>query len=100
LGFDVRFGLQSTVQEDAMPPFALVLRLALAEAMPSTAPDPLAATLERQTQALFDALTRGDKANWDKLLAPDLVYVSEDGTIKNKAQLLEEVRSRRGSQGR
>jgi hypothetical protein len=74
-----------------MPPFGLVLLLAVAQATPGTAPDPLVATLERETQALLDALGRGDKAKWDKLLAPDLVYVSEDGTIKNKAQLLEEV---------
>jgi hypothetical protein len=65
-----------------VPRFALVLLLAVAEATPGTAPDPLAAMLERQTQALFDALTRGDKAKWDKVLAPDLVYVSEDGIIQ------------------
>jgi len=65
--------------------------LLAAGATASPAPDPLARTLEQKTQALFDALVRGDKTTWDDLLAPDIAYASEDGTIKDKAQLLSEV---------
>ena len=64
--------------------------LLAAGATASPAPDPLARTLEQKTQALFEALVRGDKTTWDDLLAPDIAYASEDGTIKDKAQLLSE----------
>ncbi|MFL5423660.1 MAG: hypothetical protein ACJ783_01410, partial [Myxococcales bacterium] len=57
--------------------FAALLLAAAASANPAA--DRLAAKLERQTQALLDALVSGDKTIWDDLLAPDIVYGSEDG---------------------
>src|SRR5437868_4141321 len=48
--------------------------------------------IERQTQALMDAVTAGDASVWDKYLDADILYVSEDGTKKTKADLLGEVK--------
>ncbi|MFL5292171.1 MAG: DUF4440 domain-containing protein [Myxococcales bacterium] len=69
--------------------FAALLLAAAASANPAA--DRLAAKLERQTQALLDALVSGDKTVWDDLLASDIVYGSEDGAVKDKAKLLSEV---------
>jgi hypothetical protein len=73
-----------------MPAYFAVLLLAAA-ASANPAADPLAAKLQRQTQALLDALVTGDKTVWDDLLVPDILYGSEDGTVKDKAKLLSEV---------
>src|SRR3954467_932146 len=69
--------------------FAVLLLAAAASANPAA--DPLAAKLQRQTQALLDALVTGDKTAWDDLLVPDILYGSEDGTGKDKAKPLSEV---------
>jgi hypothetical protein len=47
--------------------FAVLLLAAAASANPAA--DPLAAKLQRQTQALLDALVTGDKTVWDDLPA-------------------------------
>jgi hypothetical protein len=60
---------------------------------PPTAVEPdVAQILERQTQALIDAVTAGDPAVWDRYTAPELIYAAEDGAVKTKADLLREIR--------
>lgn len=55
----------------------------------SAAPDPaLAQTLQAQTQAMVDAVGRGDKAVWDAALDPSVILVTEDNRVLTKAQLL------------
>jgi Domain of unknown function (DUF4440) len=55
------------------------------------APDDLSVQLERQTQELLDAVATGNRDPWSRYLHEDLVYTAEDGSIKSKAQLVEEV---------
>jgi len=47
--------------------------------------------LRAQTQALLDAVTRGDAKVWDRYLDPRAVYVDENGTINSKAALLPQI---------
>lgn len=54
--------------------------------------DGLSATLQRQTQELLDAIPRGDRAPWIRYLHESMIYAAEDGSVKNKAQLLDEMR--------
>ena len=56
-----------------------------------TASDDLAVQLERQTQELLDAVASGNREPWTRYLHEDLIYTAEDGTIKSKAQIVEEV---------
>jgi hypothetical protein len=58
----------------------------------AAAPDPaLAQQLQAKTQALVDAVAKGDKPVWDAALDPAVVYVTEDGAVKTKAQLIGEL---------
>jgi hypothetical protein len=61
-------------------------------ALQSTPADPNLASVQKQLrandQALLDAIAPGDKAVWERLLAPDAVYVDENGTVMNRAQFL------------
>ncbi|MFI4921149.1 MAG: nuclear transport factor 2 family protein, partial [Gammaproteobacteria bacterium] len=56
----------------------------------SVAPDQ--AWFQKNTQALFDALTSGDASVWDKAMTDDCIITSEDGDVETKAQLLKETR--------
>jgi hypothetical protein len=68
----------------------LLLLSTLTLASPARADD-LAAQLERRTQELLDAVAAGNRDPWERYLDPDLIYTAEDGSIKTKAQLLEEL---------
>ncbi len=48
-------------------------------------------TLRAHTQALLDAVTNGDRGVWEREVDPDIVYVSEDGTVETKASLLAQI---------
>ena len=50
------------------------------------------ALLHRQTQELIDAITTGTAAVWDRYLDPKVVVTTEDGTVYNKAQILEQTK--------
>ena len=52
----------------------------------------LSGLLERQTQALLDAVTAGRADVWDRYTAPGMVYTAEDGSVKTKADLVAEIR--------
>lgn len=53
----------------------------------------LNALLQRQTQQLLDALAAGDRAPWQRYVADNVVFLTEDGTRKSKADLIAEVRA-------
>jgi hypothetical protein len=69
--------------------------LLIASALPAQSPDTgqarLTALLRAKDQALLDATAPGDRAAWDKLLAPDFVYVDENNHITPRAQYLKEL---------
>jgi hypothetical protein len=58
---------------------------------PASARESSQAILRRQTQALLDAVTAGDRAVWDRYLDPQVVYLSEAGEVQTKAALLDEL---------
>jgi hypothetical protein len=78
--------------------YAIAIALSLAACRAATsprAPDGDAASvtaeLRAHTQALLDAVAVGDRAVWDRLLDPAMIYVSEAGAIQTKAALLAEL---------
>jgi ketosteroid isomerase-like protein len=74
-------------------PFALVVTACAAAPTSATSapPESSQAILRRQTQALLDAVTAGDRAVWDRYLDPQVVYLSEAGEVQTKAALLDEL---------
>lgn len=71
--------------------FASTLVLTIAATCLVRGQDDLARTLKMQTQELFDAVTAGNPRVWDTYLDPEVIYLSEDGTRKTKADLLKEI---------
>ena len=53
--------------------------------------DPNVALLRAKDQALLDAIASGDRKLWDEALAPDAVYVDENGTIMDRAEFLKQL---------
>src|SRR5690349_25056243 len=47
--------------------------------------------LRAKDQALLDAVTNGDRKVWEGALAPDAVYVDENGAIMHRAEFLEQI---------
>ncbi|HKA89254.1 MAG TPA: DUF4440 domain-containing protein [Haliangiales bacterium] len=60
-------------------------------AAPSAPAERVEPVLQAATQALMDAVAKGDAAVWDRTLAADMVYTAEDGAVKDKAALLAEL---------
>jgi hypothetical protein len=50
------------------------------------------AWFEQRTQALFDALTSGDKAIWDQTLDRGCVITTEDGEVEGKEKFLTDLK--------
>jgi hypothetical protein len=79
-----------------MSPLILALSLALfAETSPPpahAAPPDVAAQLRAKDQALLDAIAPGDKAVWEAALAPEAVYVDENGTTIERASFMEQLK--------
>lgn len=67
----------------------LLSTLALMSSPPRA--DDAAIQLERKTQELLDAIAAGNREPWVRYLHDDLIYAAEDGSIKSKPQLLEEL---------
>lgn len=49
------------------------------------------AVLRSKDQALLDAIAPGDTKSWDAVLAPDAVYVDENGQIMTRAEFLKQL---------
>lgn len=47
--------------------------------------------LRGKDQALLDAIAPGDRKVWDEALAPEAVYVDENGIIMNRAEYLKQL---------
>jgi uncharacterized protein DUF4440 len=52
----------------------------------------VAATLERQTQELLDAVSTGKAEVWERYLDPEARYVDESGRVVRKKELVEEIK--------
>ncbi len=50
--------------------------------------DDARATLLRQTQELYDAVTAGDSTAWSRYLDPHVLFVDEEGNVSRKADLV------------
>jgi hypothetical protein len=51
-----------------------------------------AATLQRATQALVDALAPGERAVWEHYTDPSLIFVTENNEVQDRARLLAEMK--------
>lgn len=58
-------------------------------AAPAT--DPTVALLRVKDQLLLDAIAPGNRQVWEQALAPDAIYVDEDGMIMNRAEFLKQL---------
>jgi len=66
------------------------LLLALAP-LAASAGDDVKATLTRQTQEMFDAVTAGDAKVWDRYLAPGAIYVDEAGAVNARGEIVKQI---------
>ena len=55
------------------------------------ASDPTVDLLRAKDQALLDAIAPGDRKIWDAALAPDAVYVDENGVILDRAEFMKQL---------
>jgi ketosteroid isomerase-like protein len=70
----------------------ITVAAALAASLSFAAPPPaLAAEFRARDQALLTAVTSGDRAEWDRAMAAEAIYVDEDGRILSKADLLAQI---------
>jgi hypothetical protein len=51
------------------------------------------ALLQRQTQQLMDAVAAGDRGPWQRYVSEAVVFTTEDGIRKSKAELIAELRT-------
>src|ERR1700758_421129 len=71
---------------------AVVLVALTVGATPSRAPaDPTVDLLRARDQALLDAIAPGDRKLWDEALAPEAVYVDENGAVMDRAEYLKQL---------
>jgi hypothetical protein len=64
---------------------------ALALASFAAVADDLKDWIQGTTQGLYDAVARGDRAVWDRVLDADCQITTEDGTVQSKAAFLEDM---------
>lgn len=55
------------------------------------AADPNVDLLRAKDQALLDAIAPGDRKVWDAALAPDAMYVDENGLLMNRADFMKQL---------
>jgi hypothetical protein len=70
----------------------LVVAGAASSARAMEAPNAVRDELLRTTQALVDAIPRGDKSVWERTLADDAVIVDEFGRVSHKADAIAAMR--------
>jgi hypothetical protein len=56
------------------------------------APDSDQKWFQQRTQALFDALTNGDKSIWDQTLDSDCIITTEDGDVEGRDKFLTDLK--------
>ena len=57
----------------------------------AAAPADLVQTLKAKDQTLLDSIASGGRAAWDAALAPDALYVDENGRVLDRAAFLKEM---------
>jgi hypothetical protein len=70
--------------------FLLIVLALLFPANPSGSAN-LTQEFRQRDQALLDAIAPGNAKVWDDALAPDAVYVDENGTIMNRADFMKQL---------
>ena len=60
---------------------------------PTWAQSPLQAQLVSESKALLDAVARGDRATWIRILAERGLFTDEEGKVRSKAQVVAEIRA-------
>ncbi len=63
-----------------------------ASASAQSAEGDLKSLLQRQTQEVLDAITSGSRDVWDRYLDPRVSYVTEDGALKTRQQMIDNIR--------
>jgi len=71
--------------------FFLCLQLAPGSSPLSVDPSSVTAGLRRNDEALLRAVHTGDRATWDRLTAPDFVYV-EEGSLQTRDSFLQALK--------
>src|ERR1700753_3907432 len=71
---------------------ALVLLVAGWAAGAQAEPSSVETELRQNTQILLDAIAPGDVATWDRLLDPKVIQVDENDVVRDKAQILAELK--------
>src|SRR5262245_210208 len=74
--------------------YSLAFLLAVVAAAPvasQDSPDHIAQVLRAKDQVLLDAIAPGNVKVWDENLAPDAVYVDENGVIMDRATFLKQL---------
>jgi len=71
---------------------ALALIIMASAAGAQADPSSVETELRRDTQALLDAIAPGDVATWDRLLDPKAIQVDENDTVRDKAQILADLK--------
>ena len=73
--------------------FLCAFRLILLAGIATTAaPSDWVQEFQQRDQALLDAVAPGDVTVWDAVLAPEAVYVDEEGNIMKRADFLKELK--------
>jgi ketosteroid isomerase-like protein len=75
-----------------MPLGTLAAAILVASLQTATPSDTVAKLLEKQTQELFDALSSGNAAVWERYLDPACIFVDESGTVLTRKALVDDVR--------
>jgi hypothetical protein len=57
----------------------------------AAAADPIAITLRARDQLLLNAIAPADRATWDAALAPEAVYIDENGVVFTRADYLKSL---------
>lgn len=70
----------------------VVLLASLSSGAAAPASEDVPGLLRRQTQELIDAVTAGSAAVWDRYLDPKVTYTTEDGTVLDKAKMVEQTK--------
>lgn len=79
-------------QHDTRTVLTLLATLALLHPVASRADSPAQrAWFQTRSQALFDAVTSGDKGIWDRTLDAGCIITSEDGDVEDKAKFLSQL---------
>jgi len=74
-----------------MTGFLALFALILGAANPPASGDVLTQELRLRDQQLLDAIAPGDVKIWDRALAPDAVYVDENGEVIHRADFLKQL---------